>query len=487
MAKRIFRSFASTVHPSTLIAALAPVWIALIPTVLHANTITVNTLGDPGPSGTCDLRDAITNANNKNQSGSASCVAGSGIDTIVFSVSGAITLASDLTPVANASGGSLTINGGGSITIDGSSAAVFVVNPGATLNLDELTITDGRATYGGGLKNLGTATVTNCTFSDNGALSGGAINNNSAGAALTVINSTFVDNGANSFGGAIENAGTATVTNCTFSDNGANIGGGIDNSGTLALGSSSFSDNSAISSGAAIFNSFKLNVRNSILANSTSGGNCSLLCHAIVDGGYNISDDNSCGFTGTGANGKPIGDNVNNANIKLGELADNGGFTETFALGTGSYAIDAIPKARCLSTDQRGAPRPDPGDIFSPACDIGSFESGNLVWIGPPSLDFGTVKVGQRSAPMTVMLNNQSEQNLNIRNWSTGANYSIVATTCPPPPSILPSGDSCTFDIIFRPIYAGVRNELFQVNDNLVGGKQTANLRGLATNGSASR
>jgi predicted outer membrane repeat protein len=457
------------------------VWIAFVPSAVRASTITVNTTGDPGPIGSCDLRDAITNANNKDQSGSTNCVAGSGADTIVFSVGGTITLGSDLTPVANPSGSSLTIDGGGSITIDGSSSAVFIVNPGATLNLNWLTIANGRAPYGGGLKNLGTATVTNCTFSNNGATSGGGINNNAAGAALTVINSTFSNNGAVLYGGAIENAGTATVTNCTFSDNGANTGGGIDNSGTLTLTNSSFSDNSATSSGGAIFNFFKLTVRNSILASSTSGGNCAFECHSIVDGGYNISDDNTCGFTGTGANGKPIGDNVNDTNIALGPLANNGGFTDTFALETGSYAIDAIPITRCPTTDQRGAPRPDPGDIFHPACDIGAFESGNLVWIGPPSLNFGTVAVGQRSAPMTVMLNNQSGQDLKIRQWSIGANYAIVGTTCPPPPSILPSGDSCIFDIIFRPIYGGVRNELFQVNDNLAGGKQTVSLHGVAT------
>jgi hypothetical protein len=461
MAKRIVRSrhsFTLSFGPSLLITALASVWIALIPSVVHANTITVNTTGDPGLSGTCDLRDAITNANGKDQSGSANCVAGSGTDTIVFRVSGTITLSSGTLPdIVN----TLTINGSGqTITLDGASTyEVLAVNSGATLNLNNLTIANGNAANGGGIFNGGTLTVANSTFSANSATSGdgGGIDNE---ATLIVTNSTFYDNGApGDQGGAIFSEGTLTVTNSTFYDNSANEAG-------------------------AIYNAATATVANSILADSTAG-NC--IGDTFTDGGYNISDDDTCDFTGTGANGKPIGDNVSDANIKLGPLANNGGPNQTLALGTGSYAIDAIPFARCLSTDQRGAPRPDPGDIFHPACDIGAFESGNLVWFAPTSLNFGTVPVGQRSAPMTVRLNNDSGQDLKIRKWSIGANYAIVATTCPPPPSILPSGDSCTFDIIFRPIYGGVRNDLFQVNDNLVGGKQTVNLHGVATSSSAPR
>ena len=500
---------------SALIGALVlifPFFVAMAPSTVHANTITVNTIGDPGPSGTCDLRDAITNANNKDQSGSTNCVAGSGTDTIVFTVSGTITLGTDGTLPAIVN--TLTIDSSNqTITIDGASTyQVLFVNVGSTLNLDDLTIAHGSSSdKGGGIQNAGTLTATNCMFSNNASVgSGGAIYNNGT---LTVISSTFLDNqpgdglaggGIGNFGGkvtvmgstfsgnsassggAIHNTarpgpigGTLKVTNSTFSNNSAEQnGGGINTGGadtTATISNCTFSDNSAGVAGGGISGGIAT-VSNSIFADSTSGGNCS---GGVTDGGYNLSDDNSCGFAGTGANGKPIGDNVNDVNVKLGALADNGGFTQTLALGTGSYAIDAIPKARCPSTDQRGAPRPDPDDSFlHPACDIGAFESGNEVWITPSSLNFGTVPVGQRSAPMTVMLNNQSGQDLKIRQWSIGANYTIVSTSCPSPPSILPSDDSCTFAIAFRPIYGGVRNELFQVNDNL--GQQIVHLSATA-------
>jgi hypothetical protein len=64
-----------------------------------------------------------------------------------------------------------------------------------------------------------------------------------------------------------------------------------------------FSGNSA-PQGGGIWNDGAMRVTNSILANSTSGGNCS---GPMTDGGYNISDDDTCSFTGTNVtNGQTI-------------------------------------------------------------------------------------------------------------------------------------------------------------------------------------
>ncbi len=62
------------------------------------------------------------------------------------------------------------------------------------------------------------------------------------------------------------------------------------------------------------------------------------------------------------------------ANPNLGLLADNGGPTQTMALGSGSAAIGAIASASCVgTTDQRGFPRPGTGQS---SCDIGAYEDG---------------------------------------------------------------------------------------------------------------
>jgi hypothetical protein len=99
-------------------------------------------------------------------------------------------------------------------------------------------------------------------------------------------------------------------------------------------------------------------LKNTILANSPTGGNCS---GGITDGGGNLSyPDTTC----PGVNGDPV----------LGPLQNNGGPTHTRALGPGSAALDAGNDAICAASpvnnlDQRGITRPQ-----GPHCDIGAYE-----------------------------------------------------------------------------------------------------------------
>src|SRR5215467_9729220 len=109
--------------------------------VARAATITVTTLSDPaGPSGTCSLRDAITAANTNTITNG--CMAGSGNDTIQFSVRGTITLGSTLPQITDSL---LMINGSASrgITISGGNAVqVMGTALGTTVSLNNLTIAD---------------------------------------------------------------------------------------------------------------------------------------------------------------------------------------------------------------------------------------------------------------------------------------------------------------------------------------------------------
>ena len=372
------------------LAASALSLLVLVMSAVASAAITVTNTNDTGAG---SLRAAITSAN------SSPTVA----TTINFSVSGTITLGSALPAIANSSpNGSLTIDGSGqSITVDGASTfQILTVNSGATLTVENLTMSDGSATLGGGIENEGTLTVSNCTFSgdigtDGG--DGGAIYNTGV---LTVTNSTFSGNSAGS-GGALDNHATLTITSSTFSGNSAPMGAGgaIRNVGSLKLTNSTFSGNSAdvAGLGGAIDNAngASMTIANStfsgnsvsgedqfghtghggvienfgsatlsgvILAASTGGGNCDNVFPGSklpTSAGFNISDDSSCGFSGTSINSSTT------LNLDPRGLQNNGGPTQTIALEAGSDAIDLIPSTACvdanglpLTLDQRSLPRP---------------------------------------------------------------------------------------------------------------------------------
>ena len=375
-------------------------------------TITVNSLADPGSPGICTLRDAITAANS--MSPTNGCAAGNGHDTIRFSITGTISLVETLPAITDSL---LTINGPPSpgITISGGDAVrVMQVASGVTVHLKNVTIAHGLVAFsndlnediGAGILSTGTLTIDNCTFSsNNAALAGGGISNN--GGTLQISNSTFSGNSANSAnagGGAIDNQGTLAIENSTFSGNHAfQWGGGIFNRGQVTVTNSTLSGNTVSDGGGAFYSlpisggsltvinstifgnraavfggaieaSGAVSVRSSIFsANSAGGPSISNTCAAtIIDLGYNISDDDTCGFTATGS--------LNNTDAMLDPagLSNNGGPTQTIALLSGSPAIDAIPLADCtngegnrLKTDQRGFPRPDADEQV---CDIGAYE-----------------------------------------------------------------------------------------------------------------
>ncbi len=157
-----------------------------------------------------------------------------------------------------------------------------------------------------------------------------------------------------------------TLKKLTVANGSADFGGGIHNAGTLEVSNSTFSENSAANGGGGIRNFDTATLRNTIVAYSPSGGNCS---GTITDGGYNIDDGTTCGFSEAN-NSQPSTD----PRLDPDGLQKNGGPTKTIALEKGSPAIDAIPKRTngCgeeIREDQRGVKRPQ-----GKGCDIGAFE-----------------------------------------------------------------------------------------------------------------
>jgi predicted outer membrane repeat protein len=260
-----------------------------------------------------------------------------------------------------------------------------------TLTLTNSTVSGNTATLdGGGIYNAGTLTLTNSTVSDNTAENGvgGGIRN--AGT-LTLTNSTVSGNTSGTDGGGIVNSfGTLTLTNSTVSGNTAEFGdgGGIVSLGTLTLTNSTVSDNTAENGdGGGIVSFGTLTLTNSTVSGNTGASIFSIngtltLTNSVVDGGCEVDADSI--ITSNGYNIESTGNtcgldqgtdqvDVTEGELNLGPLQDNGGPTETHALGAGSVAIDHIPADMCeVDEDQRGEPRPETGDSM---CDVGAFEA----------------------------------------------------------------------------------------------------------------
>jgi hypothetical protein len=297
-------------------------------------------------------------------------------DHTTFGTPQTITLGGTQLPALS---GDVTITGPGAklLTIDaGRHSGIFVVNSGVTVALSGLALVHGQSEQGGGIDNEGTLTVTACTFSGGSASDGGGLYNNGT---ATVTDCAF--SGNLGLGGAIHNAGgSLTVDTSTFSGNhGGPASGALYNAASAQLTDCTISLNDAPVQGGGIYNAGSLTLTNTIVAGNTrtGGGTSDIEGTAVTDGGFNlIGDSATAGGLTDGTNHDLVGHDP-----KLGALADNGGPTPTMALLFGSPAIDAGGPAGAGGTDQRGMPRPFdiPGIAnASDGRDIGAFEVSSL-------------------------------------------------------------------------------------------------------------
>jgi uncharacterized repeat protein (TIGR01451 family) len=254
---------------------------------------------------------------------------------------------------------------------------------------------------GGGMGNIGSSpTLSNVSFSRNNADSfGGGMGNSYSSPILT--NVTFNGNQATfGNGGGMWNYSYSnpTLTNVTFSGNYAyNIGGGMyNNYSSPTLTNVTFSGNTAFLSGGGGMWSRSGNptLINVIIANST-GGDCDGPVNASSS--YNLikNSASACGLS-HGVNGNIIG-----LDPVLGSLADNGGFTKTHALLSGSPAINAGTCTGAPNTDQRGVSRPKGAD-----CDIGAYEFIENTDISVTKTDGVTTAVPGQSVTYTIVAAN---------------------------------------------------------------------------------
>jgi hypothetical protein len=176
--------------------------------------------------------------------------------------------------------------------------------------------------------------------------------------------------------------GKVSVVNCTFSE--GNAAGGTN--GVAGSGVAGGRDGKQGSSlGGNIANVAKKKkgsffLMNSIIATNLSGGGS---YGTIIDGGFNISADKSIKFNKKSTSKMKL-------DPLVGDLADNGGPTETIALATNSPAVDKLDPATAPATDQRGVSRPQ--IVFADLSDIGAYE-----------LDQNTAKILAQPQSMTAI------------------------------------------------------------------------------------
>jgi hypothetical protein len=243
------------------------------------------------------------------------------------------------------------LSGTGGITIDGSGIArpFFVAydfaggGTAGTLTLSDLTIQNGRSTYGGGIYNLGTLTMLRCTLTRNTATSqGGAIYN----------------------GGNPAAPPRALLVNCTISGNSGTIPGIFTDARLDLLHVTICSNNAGCCGAVGLTTGGILTMTNTIVAGNRPAD-------IIVNGGT-VHPDSSYNLVGSSSGGLVNDVNGNIVGIDdpgLGPLMNNGGPTLTMALQIESSARDTGLGVTAASIDQRGVSRPQNAGV-----DIGAFE-----------------------------------------------------------------------------------------------------------------
>ena len=178
---RMNRSFAR-MRPLLLMALVLTFVLAAQVAPTYAAAIVVNSLADGtlaalAGNGTCDLREAVAAANT--DAIVDSCIGGTGVDVISFSVPGTITLTAGQLAIEDLD--ATTINGGGTVTISGGNASRVILIGNETVNdvlprsltLTAIVIAEGNGvglSGGGGVPNGGCILVRpNGTITVNGS------------------------------------------------------------------------------------------------------------------------------------------------------------------------------------------------------------------------------------------------------------------------------------------------------------------------------
>ncbi len=381
---------AAAIAAITLLATLAAATSAA-----HAATITVTNGNDAGAG---SLRAALGGAGNG--------------DTINFdpSVTEVVLTSAQLTVTAG-----VTISGPGAdvLTVKRSTAGgtpdfrVFSIAPGAgnSATLSGITISNGKATPGGGISFTGGAgtqlNLVRIAVVGNDASWGGGLDLTGSQASSVLIDSSTISGNTTNGGFSCSFCNGAgmklevptTIVNSTISGNTAgDNGGGMKVDSLVTILNSTIAGNAAGAKGGGIWETRFLNnpnlaMKNTLVADNTFGtghhecdvdaSNTTLSVNL-----NNLIEDGSCNFLWASGAVSGSATGFLSGDPGLSPLAYNGGTTKTQALAAGSIARGAGDATTCAASpvggvDQRGVTRPSP-------CSRGAFD-GTAVAPTPPS------------------------------------------------------------------------------------------------------
>jgi parallel beta-helix repeat protein len=230
------------------------------------------------PPGVLDLRGAVNLADVR---GGAQTIT---FDPTVFATRTTITLTAGQLELSNTTG-TVTIDGPGAnlLSINGNQIdRVFKIDRMVTASLSGLTITGASSiSFGGGVYNAGTATLTGCVISGNTSGYGGGLFNQGT---ITLDHCTITGNSASVEGGGLWFQGAATLTDCTISGNtSGDIGGGLNNrSATLTMTGCIITGNLAQDFGGGVYNQATATITGCTISGNTARMNGGGLVSGIV-------------------------------------------------------------------------------------------------------------------------------------------------------------------------------------------------------------
>ena len=335
----------------------------------------------------------------------------------------------------------LRINGGGARTTNiqagtdktnGIDRVLHVLASGRLIPLNGATVRYGQSPNGdgGGIKTdtaVNPVSLADVAITDNRARSGGGI---SASSSINFNRATISGNTASLDGGGLHSTRTGQLTNVTITGNtAASSGGGLlTRNENYTLINATVSHNSAPNGSniTKVPSIGAVTLFNTIVSDGSPGANCS---GTILNGSTAISPNannlesatNTCGFGS--ARGSKSGPSVN---AHLGDLQNNGGSTDTRALGAQSAAIDAATDpSPAPEIDQRNLPRPKDGDGNGTALDdIGAYELQAPLNAAPVANDDAATTNEDTSIAIDVKANDTD---------ANGNSLSVVATSLSDP------------------------------------------------------